>query len=151
MHEFSHSTDDVTTSLAFRFMIDQALVANRDGQLTALDVYARAAEGLVKAMLPDHSKVIAAVASRKVAGREIGLALAQRLSPAAAAAVNVVWLLRDARRTSTDAISEAFRQDAVFDDTVRSLCARIFTPTTVVAPGLPMSAKTIEVASAYRY
>ncbi len=141
------AVETIVASLELRFLIDRHLAARRFGQGELANVYAHAAEGLLTTALPGHADAISAVASRKGDGALIGSALAQDLSPASAAAVNVVWLLRGARRPAMDVLSAAFRDDATFHDTIRMLCARIMptAPSTEV-----VKAEPIETAAAYR-
>lgn len=141
------SGDIAASSLELRFLVDRHLAARRVGQNELAAVYAHAAEGLLTAALPTHAKGITSVASRKGDGRTIGSALAQDLSPASAAAVNVVWLLRGARRPALDALTEAFRDDRVFNDTIRILCARVLSPVAATETAKPAP---IEIAAAYR-
>lgn len=138
---------DITASLELRFLVDRHLAARRVGQGDIASVYAHAAEGLLTAALPTHANAIASVASRKGDGRSIGSALAQRLSPASAAAVNLIWLIRGARRPAIDALAEAFRDDVVFNDTIRTLCARALAP---AAPTEAAKPAPIEVAASHR-
>ncbi|MBX3429731.1 MAG: hypothetical protein KF779_09130 [Hyphomonadaceae bacterium] len=136
-------SEEVIASIEFRFLIDGHLAARRAGQTEQANIYAHAAEGLVATALPDHADAIASVASRKGDGRSIGSALAQCLSPASAAAVCIVWLIRGARRPAIDALSEAFRDDSEFVATVKMLCRRVFEPTPVTSSTLsPPSATT---------
>lgn len=114
------------------------------------DIFARAAQGLLEAAMPDLAHDVSRIASRKGDGGAVASRLALRLTQTTAAAVFVVWSCRGARRTATDALSNAFRHDPAFDQTVRLLCARAFTPTPV-APPAPMSTTAIEVASSHRY
>jgi hypothetical protein len=102
--------------------------------------------------LPDHADAISKVASRKGDGRSIGSALAQSVSPTTAAAILVVWSCRHARRPAIDALTEAFLDDPIFNDTIRTLCARIIPPTLGTVPtSLPsMTTAPIEVASPRR-
>ncbi len=147
MPNYSRAAADIANSLELRFLIDRHLAARRADQTEVASVYAHAAEGLLTATTPAHANAISSVASRKGDGRSIGSALAQQLSPGSAAAVNVIWLIRGARRPAIDALSEAFRDDPVFNDTIRMLCARVLPPagTTEAAKLAP-----IEMAAAYR-
>lgn len=138
---------DIANSLELRFLIDRHLATRRAGQTERANIYAHAAEGLLTTALPDHANDISSVASRKGDGRSIGSALAQCLSPASAAAVNVIWLIRGARRPAINALSAAFGSDAVFNDTIRTLCARALPP---VAPMEAAKPTPIEMAAAYR-
>lgn len=138
---------DFATSLEFRFVVDRYLAARRVGHDAVAAVYAHAAEDLLITAMPTHANAIASVASRKGDGRSIGSALAQHLSPASAAAVNVVWLLRGARRPAIDALTEAFRNDVEFNDTTRTLCARALEPDATTEAAKPTP---IEIAAAYR-
>lgn len=147
MTDYSRSVTDIATSLEFRFLIDRCLAARRDGNLAVANVYAFAAEGLLTRALPDDANNISSVASRKGDGRSIGSALAQHLSPTSAASVNVIWLIRGARRPAIDALSEAFRGDAVFNDTIRLLCARALAPAAPVVEHVRLP--SIEIAAAY--
>lgn len=131
-------------------MIDRYLAARRIGQNEVAGVYANAAEGLLTAALPAHSNAIAKVASRKGKGRSIGSALAQRLSPMTAAAVFVVWSCRQARRPAVDALAEAFRDDPVFNDTIRKLCARVIPPPCTPNNDAVGPAAPFETAASYR-
>lgn len=140
------ASDTIATSIELRFLVDRHLAARRAGQDELAGVYAHAAEGLLTTALPSHADAIAAVASRKGDGRTIGSALAQSVSPTTAAAIFVVWSCRQARRPAIDAVSEAFRNDPVFNETIRLLCARIIPPTLVASPP-PMATAAIEVAS----
>lgn len=136
---------DVATSLELRFLIDRHLAARRSDQNQVASVCAHAAEGLITTALPVHADAIGSVASRKGDGHLIGCALAQHLSPASAAAVSVIWMLRGARRPAIDALAEAFQNDPIFNDTIRLLCSRII-PRTEASPP-PMTITPIEVAS----
>ncbi|MCC6787267.1 MAG: hypothetical protein IT547_05465 [Hyphomonadaceae bacterium] len=148
MTDDSRTVSDIANSLELRFLIDRHLAARRAGQIEQANIYAQAAEGLLTAALPDHANNISSVASRKGDGRSIGSALAQHLSPSSAALVNVIWLIRGARRPAIDALAEAFRFDVVFNDTIRMLCARALPP---VAPTVePVCPPPIEIAAAYR-
>lgn len=148
MTDYSRTAANIAYSLELRFLIDRHLAARRAGQTERANIYAHAAEGLLTTALPDHANNISSVASRKGDGRSIGSALAQHLSPTSAASVNVVWLIRGARRPAIDALAEAFRNDMVFDDTIRMLCARALPP---VAPTVePVRPPPIEIAAAYR-
>lgn len=147
MPNYSMCAAEIASSLELRFLVDRHLVARRAGQTGVAGVYAHAAEGLLTAALPAHATAIANVASRKGDGHSIGSALAQRLTPASAAAVNVIWLLRGARRPAIDALAEAFRNDPVFNDTIRMLCARALPPAASTEIGTPES---IEMSAAYR-
>lgn len=118
--------DEVSCSLEFRFLVDRALAARETGRHDVADVFSRAAEGLLVAALPAVASDVTMIASRKGVGGEIATDLARRLSGMSAAAVNVVWLLRGARLPAVRALSEAFRGDAMFADTIRTLCARVF-------------------------
>lgn len=135
------------TSLELRFLVDRHLVARRIGQREMASVYAHAAEGLLTATMPAHATAIASVASRKGDGHLIASALAQRLSPTAAAAVNVIWLIRGARRPAIDAMAEAFRDDPMFNDMIRMLCARALSPALSTEP---VKVEPFETAAAYR-
>lgn len=141
------SEDIAATSLELRFLIDRHLAARRIGQNEIANVYGHAAEGLLTTALPAHAKAIATVASRKGDGHSIASALAQSLTPASAAAVNVIWLIRGARRPAIDALTNAFRENAVFSGTVRMLCARALPP---VAPMEAAKPAPIEITAAYR-
>lgn len=147
MPNYSPGAAETAHSLELRFLVDRHLAARRAGQSEIAGVYAHAAEGVLTAAMPAHANAIASVASRKGDGRSIGSALAQSLSPASAAAVNVIWLLRGARRPAIDALTEAFRNDAVFIDTFQMLCARVSpsAPSAEIAKPAP-----IEIAAAYR-
>jgi len=118
--------EDVSCSLEFRFLVDRALAAREAGRHDVADVFSRAAEGLLVAALPDIASDVTMIASRKGVGGEIATDLAQRLSGASAAAVNVVWLLRGARLPAVRSLSQAFQGDRVFTDAVRTLCRRVF-------------------------
>lgn len=148
MADYYRSLTDITTSLELRFLIDRHLAARRAGNVDVASVYAHAAEGLITTALPVHADVISSVASRKGDGRSIASALAQHLSPTSAAAVNVVWLIRGARRPAIDALAEAFRNDMVFNDTIRMLCARALAPAAHVVEHVRLP--SIEIAAAYR-
>lgn len=139
--------DDVTNSLELRFLIDRHLVARCVGQQEIANIYAHAAEGLLTAVMPSHASAISNVASRKGDGRSIGSALAQSLSPASAAAVNVIWLLRGARRPAIDTLAEPFRDSVEFNNTIRTLCARALAPSDITETNRPAP---IETAAAYR-
>lgn len=141
------SEDVAPTSLELRFLIDRHLAARRAGQNQLAGVYARAAEGLITTALSDHGEAIASVASRKGDGHLIASALAQRLSPTAAAAVNVIWLIRGARRPAIDAMAEAFRDDPMFNVMIRMLCARALSPALSTEP---VKVEPFETAAAYR-
>ncbi len=119
-----------------QIIVDRALLARRLGLHALAVVLAHAAEGLLTTGLPTHANAIASVASRKGDGRSIGSALAQCLSPAMAATVNVIWLLRGARRPAIDALAEAFGDDPEFVATAKMLCRRVFEP---IPATLPMS------------
>lgn len=147
MPNCSPAIADIANSLELRFLIDRHIAARRVGHDDLANVYAHAAEGLLTAGLPTHADAIASVASRKGDGRLIGSALAQRLSPMTAAAIFIVWSCRQARRPAIQTLSNAFRKDPAFNETVRLLCAGIFTPTIVPAPSPPMTTTSIEVAS----
>jgi hypothetical protein len=133
-------------------LVDRTLSTRRAGRSDLADVFVRAAEGLIATALPAHADAIASIASRKGDGRSIGSALAQHLSPASAAAVNVIWLLRGARRPAIDALAEAFRDDPIFNDTIRVLCARAFPPESPPAPSMVEDVRppVVETAAAYR-
>jgi hypothetical protein len=141
------TANEVTTSLELRFLIDRHLAARHAGHHNVANVYAHAAEGVLTAAMPAHANAIASVASRKGEGRTIGSTLAQRLTPASAAAVNVIWLIRGARRPAIDAMAQAFREDVVFNDTIRTLCARVLPP---AASTGTVKAEPIEMSAAYR-
>lgn len=148
MTDYSRTVTDIATSFEFCFLVDRHLSARRDGDVAVASVYAHAAEGLLNTALPTHANAIASVASRKGDGRQIGSALAQHLSPTSAASVSVVWLIRGARRPAIDALVEAFRDDPVFDETVRMLCARALAPAAPVVEYV--RSPPIEIAAAYR-
>jgi hypothetical protein len=139
--------NEVATSIELRFLVDRHLAARRIGQDRVASVYAHAAEGLLTTALPAHSHAISRIASRKGDGRSIGAALALRLTPAQAAAVSMIWLLRGARRPAIGALSEAFRNEPEFNDTMRMLCARIMPPASNAEAARPTP---IEIAAAYR-
>lgn len=144
----SNDADIAATSFELRFLVDRHLAARRVDQGDVASVYAHAAEGLLTAAMPTHANAIALVASRKGDGHAIGSALAQSLTPASAAAVNVIWLIRGARRPAIDALAEAFRDDAVFNDTIRMLCCRVLPP---VARAVEHTRPPpVEIAAAYR-
>lgn len=136
------------TSVELRFLIDRHLAARGAGQHDVADVYARAVEGLLIAALPKYADAIAGVARRKGEGKSIGGALAQCLSPMAAAATFVVWSCRQARRPAVDALGQAFRGDPFFNDTIRTLCSRVSPP--VGGTEAPKATLPIETAAAYR-
>lgn len=140
---------DVVTSLELRFLIDRHLAARSAGHHDVAVVYAHAAEGLLRAMMPTHSRAIANVSSRKGDGRLIGSALARQLPAAPAAAVNVVWLLRGARRPAIEALSEAFRHNPIFDAAIRMLCSRTMPPLPT-SNNVAVKTMPIETAAAYR-
>jgi hypothetical protein len=127
-------------------IVDRALLARRLGLNGLAAVLAHAAEGVLMAALPMHAHAIASVASRKGDGRSIGSALAQCLSPATAAAVNVIWLLRGARRPAIDGLSEAFGDHPDFVATAKMLCRRVFesAPATLPMSSSPTSATRCE-------
>jgi hypothetical protein len=118
--------DDVSCSFEFRFLVDRALAAREAGRHDVADVFSRAAEGLLIAALPDVASDVAMVASRKGVGGDLAQRMANRLSGATAAAVSLVWLLRGARQPAVRALSEAFRRDPLFRDTIIALCGRLF-------------------------
>jgi len=150
MNDCSRTVTDIANSLELRFLIDRHLAARRVGETDVANIYAHAAEGLITAALPNHADGIAAVASRKGQGRSIGSALAQSLSPTEAAAVSVIWFLRDARRPAIDALSEAFRDDPVFDGTIRMLFDRAFGQKRTMPKTEVVTIPPIEMAAAYR-
>lgn len=115
-------------------IVDRALLARRLGLNGLAAVLAHAAEGVLTTALPMHAKEIASVASRKGDGRSIGGALAQSLSPASAASVIVIWLLRGARRPAIDGLSEAFGDHPEFVVTTKMLCRRVFEPVSATQP-----------------
>lgn len=127
--------------------IDRCIDARRRGALQVSDAFARCAQAIACHELPEAACAIESVASRKGDGHSIGSALAQRISPASAAAVNVIWLLRGARRPAIDALAETFRDNPIFNDTIRMLCARIMPPALRTEP---VKAGPIETAAAYR-
>lgn len=139
--------DVVAGSFELRFLVDRHLAERRVGHHALANVYAHAAEGVLTAALPAHANAIACVSSRKGDGRSIGSALAQRLTPASAAAVNVIWLIRGARRPAIDALAEAFGGDPIFNETIRLLCARALPPAASTGAG---TAGPIEMSAAYR-
>lgn len=147
MSNYFPAAADIASSLELRFLIDRHLAARRIGQDEIARVYAHAAEGLLTTAMPAHGDAIASVASRKGDGHSIGCALAQRLSPASAAAVNVVWLIRGARRPAINALAEAFRDNVVFNDMIKTLCARALPP---AARADVTETAPIEMAAAYR-
>lgn len=128
-------------------IVDRALLARRLGLHGLAVVLAHAAEGLLAIALPTHANAIASVASRKGDGRSIGSALAQCLSPATAAAVNVIWLLRGARRPAMDALAEAFGDDPEFVATAKVLCRRVFEPVSATAPMMSSPTSTTRSAA----
>lgn len=127
-------------------IVDRALLARRLGLHGLAVVLAHAAEGVLTAALPMHANAIASVASRKGDGRSIGSALAQCLSPATAAVVNVIWLLRGARRPAMDALAKAFGDQPEFVATAKMLCRRVFesAPATLPMSSSPTSATRCE-------
>lgn len=138
----SSNADEVITSLELHFLIDRHLAARRAGHHDMASVYGHAAQGLLAATMPAHADAIASVASRKGEGRSIGSALAQTMSPALAAAVCTVWLIRGARRPAIDALASAFGNDPAFLATVKMLCRRVFETvpmTTSPTPSPPTS------------
>jgi len=139
---------NIANSLELRFLIDRHLAARRVGQTEQAVVYAHAAEGLIAASLPEHAEVISSVASRKGDGRLIGSALALKLTSVSAAAVNVIWLIRGARRPAINALAEAFRDDVVFNDTIRMLCARALPAAASMVEHV--RAPSFEIAASYR-
>ena len=139
---------NAATSLELHFLIDRHLAARRVGQTEQAAVYARAAEGLIAASLPEHAEAISSVASRKGDGRLIGRALALKLTSVSAAAVNVIWLIRGARRPAINALAEAFRDDVVFSETIRMLCARALPA--AIPIGEHVRSPPTEIAAPYR-
>ncbi|WP_158764636.1 hypothetical protein [Terricaulis silvestris] len=112
--------------LELAFLVDRALHARLNERIELSDALIHAAQALLRASLRAIGNDIALVASRKTAGNHVGMQLAQRLSPEAAAAVSVVWLLRRARQPAIKALAVAFRSEARFQETVWLLCKRLF-------------------------
>jgi len=139
-------SSEIANSLELRFLVDRHLAARRVDRVDVANVYAHAAEGLLTAAMPTHANAIASVASRKGDGHSIGSALAQTLTPTSAAAVNVIWLIRGARRPAIDALAEAFQDDVVFNDTIRMLCRRVLPSVAPMVEHTP----PVEIAAAYR-
>lgn len=138
---------DIANSLELLFLIDRHLAARRSGHIELASTFAHAAQGVLTAAMPAHASEIASVASRKGDGRLIGSALAQHLSPTSAAAVNVIWLLRGARRPAIDSLAGPFRYDPVFNDAIRKLCARALLSANVTLPCPPITTTPFEVGS----
>ena len=126
MNQRQADTDAHLTSVELRFLFDCAIAARHQGKSDLSDVFVRAAEGLIRALLPDVAKDVGTVASRKGAGDQIAARIAQNVSPTAAAAIFVLWSFRGARDPAIRVLIETFGKHPVFQDTVRLLCHRVF-------------------------
>lgn len=120
-----------TVSLELRFLIDRAFAARQSGQPGVAEVFDHAAERLVATVVPAFADRIAKVSSRKGEGRQIALEILPLLTPALAAAVNIVWTLRGARQPAIRTLNDAFQDDPTFNETIKLLCARILPPTSL--------------------
>lgn len=116
------SPHDLHLSPDLQFAIDRAFSAHQSGYPDIADAFARAAEAVVKAALPEHASDVARSASRKGSGAEIGSRITKGLTAHSAAAVAVVLLLRGARRPVADALREAFEGDPEFAKALSRLC-----------------------------
>jgi hypothetical protein len=111
-----------------RFLLDQSLSARVAGDVEVACAFVRAAEALVRSAFPDIAVDLALAASRKGRGNEIGSRLAQHLDAASAACVALVLTLRGSRRPVVDSLRDAFRNEPMFEATMRLLCRRVFEP-----------------------
>lgn len=120
------TSDGLAASIEFRFTLDRAFAAYNAGQRDLADAFARTAEAILRSAIPRIASDIANAASRKGRGAEIGSRLARRLTPALAACVAIVLLLRGARMPVVNVLSLEFGKHPDFDATVRLLCGRVF-------------------------
>ena len=139
--------DDAVRSLEMRFLFDRAFAASRLGRPDIADLFVRAAERLLGVASPAIARAVSLISSRKGTGQTVAASLINRINPTQAAAVAVIWLIRGARRPAIDALAQAFRDDPVFNDTMRILCARALPP---VSATEATKVVPIETAAAYR-
>lgn len=121
-----HQSDAQLTSVELRFLFDRAIAARHQGMPDLSDVFVRAAEGLVRSLLPDVAKDVGTVASRKGDGDQTAARIVQNVSPTAAGAIFVLWSFRGARQPAIRVLVESFGVHPGFRDTVRLLCHRLF-------------------------
>lgn len=121
-----HHGDAKMTSMELRFLVDRAIAAKQVGLLDLADTFIRAAEMLVRSILPNVADDIANVASRKGKGEAIVIRMAPLVSPMAAAAIAVIWSFRGARQPAIRKLNVIFGSHRDYQETVRLLCHRIF-------------------------
>ncbi|QGZ93330.1 hypothetical protein [Terricaulis silvestris] len=145
------TADDVATSLELRFFLDRCFVAHQTRRPDLADIYARAAEAVLRAAFPQLAADIGRTASRKGNGDVIGARLAQHLSARSAAVVATVLTLRGARKPVVQALSAEFGSHPEFVATTKMLCRRVFDPllatTSTMAPSCAPVLASIEVAA----
>lgn len=140
-------THDFAASTELRFLLDRCFAAHQANRPELAGAFARAAEAILRSALPEIADDIAQAASRKGRGDAIGARLAQHLDALSAGCVALVLLLRGARRPAIDTLTNAFRNDAEFEATVKALCPRAI-PAARLAHAVPLP--QIEVAAPYR-
>lgn len=109
-------------------LIDQLLVARKEGDYPRAGALARCAETLVCLAFPGAADLIRMAAARKGRGEVVATRLAPLLTGTSAALVAVVLALRGARSPVVDGLSCVFDDDPDFRSTVRKLCWRAFEP-----------------------
>lgn len=114
-------------SVELCFLFDRAIDARQRRKVCLSDVFVRAAEGLIRASLPNLSQDIGMVASRKGVGDQIAPRIAQGVTPTAAGAIFVLWMFRGARQPALCVLVERFGNHPDYQDAVRLLCHRLFT------------------------
>lgn len=143
------SSRETATSIQMRFLVDQSLSARLAGDADVADAFARAAEAILRSSFPQVAADIASAASRKGQGDAIGARLAQHLAPQSAACVAIVLMLRGARKPVVDALSSAFGRDLEFNETIKTLCGRVFASVSSPSNDAPEWV-SIEVAASHR-
>jgi len=113
-------------------MIDRALLAHRLGRNDVQRVFSHAAQGLLEAALPEIATGFSKAASRQGQGDVIAAGMIPHLTPATAATVCVVWMLRGARSPAINMLKDAFGAQPEFNETIVILCRRLFEPATAI-------------------
>lgn len=135
--------------------MDRALLARQEGKLDVSVAFVRAAEGVLRVDLHHLAADIARVASRQGQGDVIAAGMIPHLTPRAAAAVCVVWMMRGARSPAINTLQQAFGTDPLFNSTIRILCRQVFEPAITTASNViatsPLGPFTpIETSAPYR-